>query len=122
MENRFWKINSKVMKYLEDRDPVLASLIKAESEETGESIVNRLTNDKRYEICKRQFWKCNICGCKLKYNKYSKWEGETAHIDHIYPFSKKESYTNGPALINESSNLQALCPNCNLKKGGKIIQ
>ena len=122
MEDKFWRINEKVMKYIEQRDPILATLIKGESEVTKESIVNRSTNPHRYEVCKRQLWKCNMCGSKLKFAKTSPWEGEVAHIDHIHPYSKKESYKNGPLLINESSNLQALCPDCNLKKGKKKIQ
>jgi len=76
-----------------------------------------IPKEKRYEILKRQKWRCNSCGCILKYGKFSKWQGETAHIDHIFPYSKKEEYTNGKDNINELANLQALCPNCNFKKG-----
>ncbi len=123
MVNKYWKINERVMHYIEQRDIVLASLIKGEGEEKDEIIVNRLiTSSERFEVLKRQFWKCNICGCKLKFKKENDWIGEVAHIDHIHPFSKKESYPNGPLLINELSNLQGLCPTCNLKKGSKRIQ
>ena len=76
----------------------------------------------RYEVLKRQKWKCNQCGCNLKYKKTSNWEGKVAHIDHIHPFSKKDSYSNGAWNINETSNLQALCPKCNLSKSNKKIQ
>jgi len=122
MVNKFWKVNESVMKYIEDRDPTLAILIKGESEEKEEVIVNRSGGNDRYKILTRQNWKCNICGQKLKYKKNSPWGGEVAHIDHIHPFTKKSTYPNGEANINEPTNLQALCPDCNLKKGKKEIQ
>ena len=46
---------------------------------------------------------CQKCGKKL--------DG-TFHADHIHPFSKKGSTT--------LNNAQALCEECNLKKGDKI--
>lgn len=75
----------------------------------------------RFKVLSRQKWNCNICSCKLKYSIDNKWDGEVAHIDHIYPFSKRESYPRGIELINELSNLQALCPQCNLTKASKEI-
>lgn len=74
----------------------------------------------RYLVLKRQRWKCNNCGCVLKMSKYSHWDGEVAHIDHIFPFADRFAYPKGHLMINEISNLQALCPDCNLKKGKKI--
>ena len=47
--------------------------------------------------------KCACCKCKL----------DKFHIDHIKPLSN-----NG---TNELSNLQALCPDCNLKKSKREI-
>ena len=83
---------------------------------------NRLiTKEQRYEVLKRQKWRCNICGESLKYNSNSKWDGKVAHIDHIFPYSKRENYINGKENINEDSNLQALCPNCNFKKNNREI-
>ena len=73
----------------------------------------------RYNILRRQNWSCNECGIKLKYGKKSAFIGDVAHIDHIHPYSKKETYTGED--INEPSNLQALCSTCNLKKGKKEI-
>ena len=67
----------------------------------------------RYIVLNRQHWYCNICGCKLKYSNNNDYPGEVAHIDHIFPWSKREEY-NGD--INELSNLQALCPKCNMGK------
>lgn len=75
----------------------------------------------RYEILSEQKWNCNICSVKLKFSINNDWSGEVAHIDHIYPFSKKDTYINGEENINERSNLQALCPKCNLNKSDKEI-
>lgn len=65
---------------------------------------------------------CNICSIRLKYDSRKSFGGETAHIDHIHPFSKRDSYPKGKEKINELSNLQALCPSCNLDKSNKEIQ
>lgn len=48
--------------------------------------------------------KCSLCGTPLK---------EGWHADHIVPFSLQGN--------TELINGQALCPTCNLKKGGKLI-
>jgi hypothetical protein len=80
-----------------------------------------ISRQSRYDVLKRQKWNCNQCGCKLKFSKNNTWIGEVAHIDHIHPFTKKGSYPNGFWNINEPSNLQALCPDCNLKKGKKDV-
>jgi len=86
------------------------------------SLINRtISREARYEVLKRQRWRCNFCHKTLKMSKYSDWAGETAHIDHIHPYSKRDSYVNGVQNINELSNLQALCPECNLKKGKKEV-
>lgn len=84
------------------------------------NIYRLITPEQRYLVLKRQSWKCNNCSERLKYNKYSKWEGEIAHIDHIHPYSLRDSYIHGEVNINETENLQALCGGCNLKKGKKI--
>lgn len=76
----------------------------------------------RYVICKRQNWKCNYCHCSLKFNKDSAWEGVIAHIDHIFPYSRRDEYIHGNALINEDENLQALCPKCNLSKSKSPVK
>jgi hypothetical protein len=90
-------------------------------EDYEENIARIITKEMRYETLKRQKWKCNICGERLKYNSHSDWEGKIAHIDHIYPYSKRENYPRGKENINELSNLQALCPDCNFKKSDKKI-
>ena len=81
-------------------------------------IINR---EDRYEVLKRQKWRCNFCSCKLKYSKDSNWEGEVAHIDHIHPYSERYTFVGGAENINDLNNLQALCPKCNLGKKNKII-
>lgn len=85
-------------------------------------ISRTITKDMRYKVLKRQKWKCNLCNCTLKWNKDSDWSGKVGHIDHIHPYSKRDSYINGIEKINELSNLQALCETCNLKKSSKEIQ
>ena len=47
--------------------------------------------------------KCKICGKNLK---------SSFHADHIIPYSRK-----GKTILQ---NAQALCANCNIKKGNKI--
>lgn len=71
----------------------------------------------RYEIFKRQNWRCNSCGIKIKYSRDSKYEGRVGHIDHIHPYSKRFAYPGGEQRINDPDNLQGLCDICNLKKG-----
>lgn len=84
-------------------------------------IFRHVTKEQRYEVLKRQKWRCNLCQTTLKYSENSQWNGKIAHIDHIHPFSKRNSYINGSININESSNLQALCKECNLSKSKKEI-
>jgi hypothetical protein len=74
----------------------------------------------RYEVLKRQKWRCNNCGEILKYRKRSKWDGKIAHIDHIHPYAERSSYRHGSTKINELSNLQALCPECNRSKATAV--
>lgn len=83
--------------------------------------VSRMVSKRdRYEVCKRQKWCCNTCGVKLKYHTNSPYGEKLANIDHIHPFAKRHEYINGPEKINELSNLQALCAECNNKKGVKF--
>lgn len=84
-------------------------------------IARVVTTQQRYEVLKRQKWRCNQCGCVLRFSNKSEWGGEVAHIDHIHPFSKKKDYPIGPENINETQNLQGLCPKCNLSKSNKEV-
>ena len=75
-----------------------------------------ISKSDRYLVLERQHWCCNMCGIHLKYSKNHSYGDIVAHIDHIHPFSQWETY-NGD--INELKNLEALCPDCNLKKHAK---
>lgn len=87
----------------------------------AEPIFRHVSKTTRYEVLDRQGWCCNICGCRLKYGKAHPYPYPIAHIDHVHPFTQRKTYPNGEGNINESSNLQALCPECNLKKSKKEI-
>jgi len=114
-----WEISNWLMGEIEENFPTLAETIKGENLERDSRYIPK---EKRYNILKKQRWRCNQCNCVLKYDCNSTWEGEVAHIDHIHPYSKRETYPNGASSINEMSNLQALCPKCNLSKGKKENQ
>jgi len=73
----------------------------------------------RYNVLKRQKWKCNSCATHLKYSKNHELGTSVAHIDHIYPYSKRWTYPFGIKKINEENNLQALCESCNKIKYNK---
>ena len=115
------RISEKLFEYIKNVYPGLAEEIERENHQQGE-VSRYISKEDRYKVLQRQKWNCNQCGCKLKYSIHNEWEGEVAHIDHIHPFTEKESYLNGEWNINELSNLQGLCPKCNLSKGGKEIQ
>jgi len=65
----------------------------------------RLSSSLRYEILKRDHFKCKICG-------RTKSDGVKLHVDHIFPIAKGGK--------TESSNLRTLCDECNLGKKDKI--
>ncbi len=64
-----------------------------------------MTDSKRYEIMKRDNFKCKICGSSAN-------DGVKLHVDHIYPVSRGGKSTN--------DNLQTLCDRCNMGKSDKI--
>jgi|TARA_Y100000034_G_scaffold87714_1_gene105188 5-methylcytosine-specific restriction endonuclease McrA len=101
---------------IKSKYPEVAQLI---IDENSQILTRYIKKEIRYELLKIQKWKCNQCGCQLKYSNESSWKGEIAHIDHIHPYSKRDTYVNGESDINELSNLQALCPKCNLTKSDK---
>lgn len=64
----------------------------------------KMTAGLRYDILKRDGYKCKICGRSAE-------DGVKLHVDHIVPIAK------GGKTIEE--NLQTLCQDCNLGKGTK---
>jgi len=65
----------------------------------------KMTLSLRYDILKRDGFKCQICGMSAQ-------DGVTLHVDHITPVSK------GGKTI--PSNLRTLCFNCNMGKSDKM--
>lgn len=65
------------------------------------SVIN---NDIRYEVLKRDNFRCKLCGMSAE-------DGVKLHVDHIIPVSK-----GGKSTMN---NLQTLCERCNLGKSNK---
>jgi len=65
-----------------------------------------VTKSMRYDILKRDSFKCRLCGASPAITR-----GVTLHIDHIIPRSKNGVTTPG--------NLQTLCSDCNYGKGAK---
>ena len=63
-----------------------------------------MTDSMRYEIMKRDGFKCCLCGATAA-------DGAKLHVDHIMPVSKGGK--------TERSNLRTLCEQCNLGKGAK---
>lgn len=64
-----------------------------------------MTESMRYDVFKRDGFKCQICGATSK-------DGAQLHVDHIIPVSKGGK--------TEMSNLQTLCSRCNLGKSNKL--
>jgi rubredoxin len=58
----------------------------------------------RFEILKRDDYRCQMCGVTAK-------DGATLEIDHIHPVSKGGT--------NDPDNLQVLCRDCNAGKGAQ---
>ena len=63
-----------------------------------------MNNSVRYDILKRDRFKCVICGRSAK-------DGVKLHVDHIIPVSKGGK--------TEYSNLRTLCDACNFGKRDK---
>ena len=61
-----------------------------------------MTDKLRYEVLKRDGFKCVLCGA-------TQADGVKLHVDHIFPVSK-----GGKTVM---SNLRTLCERCNLGKG-----
>lgn len=64
-----------------------------------------MTDSLRYDVLKRDGFKCVLCGATAK-------DGAKLHVDHILPVSKGGK--------TEKSNLRTLCDQCNLGKKDKF--
>ena len=67
---------------------------------------SKLTAGLRYDIFRRDNFRCQICG------RSAQDEGVVLHVDHIIPVSKGGK--------TEWNNLRTLCQDCNLGKSNKI--
>lgn len=65
----------------------------------------KVTPGLRYDILKRDGFKCVLCGSTAK-------DGVKLHVDHIVPLSRGGK--------TEMANLRTLCDRCNLGKGAKM--
>lgn len=65
---------------------------------------NLMTDSLRYDVLKRDDFKCVLCG-------FSAQDGVKLHVDHIFPISKGGK--------TEMKNLRTLCSNCNHGKSAK---
>lgn len=64
---------------------------------------NRVTPGVRYQVFKRDGWRCRSCGATS--------ESVSLHVDHIVPVSKGGT--------SDLDNLQTLCADCNLGKSNR---
>ena len=65
----------------------------------------KMSESLRYDILKRDKYRCQICGISAK-------DGAKLQVDHIIPISKGGK--------TEKSNLQTLCSRCNIGKSNKV--
>lgn len=73
-------------------------------DETSKRERKYLTDKMRYDVLKRDDFKCQKCGISAK-------DGVKLEVDHIFPVSKGGK--------TEMSNLQTLCERCNRDKSDK---
>ena len=65
----------------------------------------RMSESMRYDVLKRDNFRCQICGASSK-------DGANLQVDHIIPVSKGGK--------TEMKNLQSLCSRCNIGKSNKM--
>ena len=92
----------------------------AKHPDTGKKVFRLVTRKQRIEILERQDYNCNNCGCDISNRPDEGGYTKLAYIDHIHPYALRHLYPNGPEMINESENLQALCYDCNMAKSKKM--
>ena len=101
--NEYFKGNIFSYKDIEDcYDSMLVRIEKTQSKEYQRGIMSQSL---RYDIMKRDGFKCVLCGRTVK-------DGVKLNVDHIIPISK------GGKTIK--SNLRTLCFDCNIGKSDKI--
>lgn len=92
----------------------VSNFVKKVRKEINESIAHqatvryeraRMTDSLRYDVMKRDGFRCQICGA-------TQADGVKLHVDHIKPVSK-----GGKTVM---SNLRTLCDRCNLGKSAKF--
>lgn len=66
---------------------------------------SKMSESLRYDVFKRDNFKCSICGMSAK-------DGVKLQVDHIIPISKGGK--------TEMDNLQTLCSRCNIGKSNKV--
>ena len=76
---------------------------KSKSQATGNTTSRKISDKLRYQVLKRDHFKCCACGASP-----AKDPSVELHVDHIVPWSK-----GGETTLD---NLQTLCSKCNLGK------
>lgn len=97
----FPRIIRAIVRYSEIHRDINAP-VRQVSEAEAEAERNLVTPRLRYEVMKRDGFKCVLCGASAK-------DGARLHVDHIKPVSKGGK--------TELYNLRTLCERCNLGKG-----
>ena len=96
---------NKIVKYQELCDIYMQWRNSKKYDETSKRERKYMNDKLRYDVLKRDNFKCKKCGISAK-------DGAKLHVDHIIPVSK-----GGKTTI---SNLQTLCDRCNLGKSDKL--
>ena len=101
-QNRYRK--SKTFSIQDIRALVQKATVQEQQKDTKQTERNKMTNSLRYDILKRDNFRCTICGRTAA-------DGITLHVDHIKPVAK--------GGLTEYSNLRTLCNECNSGKSDK---
>lgn len=98
------KSSSKIFQQYDIHQAFLKISHHNQSQKAKENERAKMNDSLRYDILKRDGFKCVICGASVE-------DGVKLHVDHIIPISK------GGKTVK--SNLRTLCSNCNLGKSNK---
>jgi len=102
--DKYTQRKNKIVKYQELCDIYMQWRNSKKYYETSKRERKYMNDKLRYDVLKRDNFKCKKCGISAK-------DGAKLHVDHIIPVSK-----GGKTTI---SNLQTLCDRCNLGKSDK---